>query len=230
MNKIGIITYHYPHLKTEQVLLNLLHRYHTDQLYIYALPFSPRPERQVIIRHRPDMTTSVGAEAIAKAYGISYVTINNDTEVPSGLDYYLVLGAGILSAEFTRGKKTINCHPGVIPAVRGLDAFKWSIYENKPLGVSMHFIDEFVDAGEIISILPTSVYTNDTFETLCRRHYELEIYITTHFEHYLNHPTNIFDGIPTGEPHRRMGHATEQQMVEKFEEYKQYMAGRKEFF
>jgi phosphoribosylglycinamide formyltransferase-1 len=224
MKKIGIITYHYPHLKTEQVLINLLQQYSPEQLVIYALPFSPRPGRTVLINHRPDMSISVGAEVMAKAHGISYTTVNFDYEIPNGLDYYLILGAGILSAEFTRGKKTINTHPGIIPAVRGLDAFKWSIYEMKPLGVTMHFIDEHVDAGEIICILPTPVYINDTFETLCRRHYELELYMTTRFEYYLENPTNVFAGIEVGEPHRRMSAEKEAQMVEMFEEYKKKMA------
>ena len=72
------------------------------------------------------------------------------------------LGAGILSKECVENKKIINSHPGIIPASRGLDSFKWAIYENKPLGVSLHCIDKEVDSGEIISIIPTTVYKTET--------------------------------------------------------------------
>lgn len=221
MTTIGIITYHYPHLKTEQVLLNLLTKYKPEQFRIYALPFVPRKERNILISHRPDQTKSVLPEMIANAHGISYTPVAHDYDIPGGLDYYLVLGAGILSEQFIKDKKTINCHPGIIPAVRGLDAFKWSIYEMKPLGITLHFIDEKVDAGDIISIIPTEVYITDTFDTLCRRHYENEIAITINFEHYLTNPVNSFSTLETGEPHKRMSADTEAIMISKFDEYKQ---------
>jgi len=223
LKTIGIITYHYPHLKTEQVLLNLLKKYSPAQLKMYALPFVPRKERNIQINHRPDQSVSILPEVMAAAHGIPYTTVAHDYEIPDGLDYYLILGAGILSEAFVKNKKTFNCHPGVIPAVRGLDAFKWSILEMKPLGVTLHFIDEKVDAGDIISILPTNIYLTDTIETLSRRHYENEISIMSNFEYYLEHPTNIFEGIAQGEPHRRMDAATEAVMIGRFEEYKLLM-------
>jgi phosphoribosylglycinamide formyltransferase-1 len=206
------------------VLLNLLTKYKPEQFKIYALPFQPRKGRNILIAHRPDQTKSVSAGLIAKAHGIPYTPVDHDYDIPGGLDYYLILGAGILSEQFVRGKKTINCHPGIIPAVRGLDAFKWSIYEMKPLGITLHFIDEQVDAGDIISIIPTDVYATDTFEVLCRRHYENEIGITITFERYLNHPVNPFSTIETCAPHMRMSADTEALMIDRFEAYKQKFA------
>ena len=226
MKTIGIITYDYPHLKTEQVMLNLLKKYEPAQLKMFALPFTPRKERNIQISHRPNQANSVHPRSMADAHGIPYTPVAFDHEIESGLDYYVILGAGILSERFVKDKKVFNCHPGVIPAVRGLDAFKWSILEMQPLGVSLHFIDEQVDAGEIISILPTNVYPTDTIETLSRRHYENEIAIMSDFEYHLHHPVNIFSGIATGEPHRRMDAATEATMIEKFEEYKAKMSYR----
>lgn len=221
MSTIGVVTYHYPHLKTEQVMLNLLSKYDASRFSIYALPFTPRKERTIQINHRPDMSRSVPPELLAKKHGIPYTPVASDAEIPNGHDMYLILGAGILSKEFVTGKKTINCHPGVIPAVRGLDAFKWSIYEMKPLGVSLHYIDEEVDAGEVISIIPTDVYKTDTFETICRRHYETELNLVCDFERYMREPVNPFKGIAVGEPHRRMGQETEAEMIRRFEEYKE---------
>jgi len=218
--KIGLITYHYPHLKTEQVILNFLKRYPPHLFEIYALPWIQRRNRETIIMHRPVQHRAVAPEVIAKAYQIEYRPVERDTEIPNGYDLYIILGAGILSADFVRGKKIINCHPGILPAVRGLDAFKWTIYEMKPLGVTLHYIDEEVDSGEIISVIPTPVFITDDLETLARRHYENEIYVLSNFEEYLNRPVNPFFGIESGEPHKRMPLSVEKEMVRKFEEWK----------
>ncbi len=215
---LGIITYHYPHLKTEQVLLRLLamNRYSME---LFALPFNPRKPRNPIIVHRPQQETGAHPEEIAKKFGLAYQAVKQDRDIPCGLDYYLILGAGILSEEFIRGKKTINCHPGVIPASRGLDSFKWSLHDGKPLGITLHFIDEKVDAGEIISIKPTPVFSNDTIESLAQRHYEIEIDMTAHFQEFLETPTNPFAGIAMGEPHMRMNQETEKKTLENFGSY-----------
>lgn len=222
--KHGIITYHHPHLKTEQVLLDWLHRYGADKLEVFALPFTPRPARKVLIDHRPDMNVSAMPEDIALANGIPYHRVERDTDIPTGLDYYHVLVGTILSPEFVSTHRTINCHSGIIPAVRGLDGVKWALYEKKPLGVTLHFIDEQIDAGEIITVLPTPVYPTDTLASLCRRHYENELHLTCNFEHYLTHPVNDFKDVPTGEARRRMGRSMEQEIIDQFDDYKRAVA------
>ncbi|QPJ62171.1 MAG: hypothetical protein G3M70_09925 [Candidatus Nitronauta litoralis] len=215
---LGIITYNFPHLKTEQVLLRLVEM-DCQSIQLFALPFKPRKPRKPIIVHRPFQEAGAHPEEMARKFGLRYQTIDQDHDIPGGLDYYLILGAGILSEEFIRGKKTINCHPGVIPASRGLDSFKWSIHDQKPLGISLHFIDEKVDAGEIISIKPTPVFSNDTIESLARRHYELEIDMTARFQEFFEKPVNPFEDIAVGEPHMRMNQETEKVTLAKFKGY-----------
>jgi len=223
--RLGLITYNHPHLKTEQVVLNLIRKYDTANMTVFALPFKPRKERQVLFNHRPDQAKGVPPDLLARALQMEYILVNSDMEIPSGYDFYLILGAGILSAEFIRkAGKIINCHPGVIPAVRGLDAFKWSILEMKPLGVTLHYIDPEVDKGEIISIIPTPVFITDTLESLARRHYENEIFTLSNFEYYLMNPINPFKDIKEAEPHRRMPKHLEEQMLINFEAYKRHFS------
>jgi len=218
--KIGLITYHYPHLKTEQVILNFLRRYPPHMFEIYALPYAQRRNREVLIMHRPPQYKAVAPEVIARAYKIEYKPVKSDVEIPDGYDFYIILGSGILSADFVRGKKIINCHPGILPAVRGLDALKWTIYEMKPLGVTLHYIDEEVDSGEIISVVQTPVFLTDDLETLARRHYENEIWVLSNFQEYLSNPVNPFSGLDSEPPHRRMPLSIEKEMIRKFEEWK----------
>lgn len=217
VNTLGLITYSHPHLKTEQVLLQLISK--GMNLKVYALPFVPREPRNMIFNHRPDQEKSVHPKIIAMAHGLPYIECETDAQIDDSCDLHLVLAGKILSPECVRGKKILNCHPGIIPAVRGLDAFKWAIWEKKPLGVTLHFIDEKVDEGEIVAVLPTPVYSTDTLEVLARRHYENELWTQCNFAYFLEHPKNDFLDIEAGEAHRRMGKTSEEEMIKGFDEY-----------
>ena len=219
MDTLGIITYNACHLRTEQVLLQLVGQY---DIRVYALPFVQRPVRTVLFQHRPDQSAAVHPRDICLRYGLPYIPVESDTQIDNRCGLYLVTGAGILSEECVRGKRILNGHPGVIPAVRGLDAFKWSIYHMLPLGVTLHYIDEQVDVGEVVSIVPTPVFPSDTLETLARRHYENEIQVYINFSEHLKHPNNPFDGIAQGESHRRMKAEQEAELQERFEQYKRW--------
>ena len=39
----------------------------------------------------------------------------------------------------------INCHSGIIPNSRGLDSLKWSVFNSKIVGATLHFIDKNID-------------------------------------------------------------------------------------
>ncbi len=220
MEKLGIITYDTNHLKTEQILLRLAGRY---SIRVYALPYVQRPARKVLLQHRPDQSAAAHPRDICRRYGLPYIPVENDAQIDNGCELYLIAGAGILSAECLRGKRVLNGHPGVIPAARGLDAFKWSVYNMLPLGVTLHYIDERVDAGEVISVVPTPVFPSDTLETLARRHYENEIQMLSRFEEHLKQPRNPFADIAQGESMRRMKAEQEAELPERFEQYKRRM-------
>jgi len=217
IKSIGLITYHYPHLKTEQVLQRLLKQNY--EFKMYALPFTPRKARETLFMHRPNQSDAVAPQTMAEKHKIPYTVCANDTEIDNSCEVYLILGAGILSPECVAGKKIINCHPGIIPSSRGLDSFKWALYEMNPLGITLHYIDAKVDAGEIISIVPTNVYLTDSLATLARRHYENEINCLSHFTESLSNPQNPFVGIEQGEAKRRMPRGTEKELARLFSQY-----------
>lgn len=222
MKRLGIISYNTNHLKTEQIVLNLLNRY---DIRVYALPFVPRPSRDVLFRHRPDQSAGAHPAELCNYFGLPFIPVHDDSEIDNSCDLYLIAGAGILSAKCLRGKRILNGHPGVIPAARGLDAFKWSIYHLIPLGVTLHYIDEGVDAGQVLTVIPTLVFSSDTLESLARRHYENEIKLLSNFEQHLDCTENPFEGIRPGESMRRMKYAQEQELKEKFELYKDRFSG-----
>ncbi|MGB2551777.1 formyltransferase family protein [Campylobacter sp. MOP51] len=218
--KIGLISYDCKHLKTEQVLQRILDK--GFELKFYLLPFIERKNREILFNHRPDQNNSILARNLAKSHDIDikYIQDPRGVGIDNRCDYYLILGAGLLDVKSIGLNKIINVHPGIIPISRGLDSFKWSIYNNEPLGVSMHYIDDNPDSGELISIIKTNVYRSDTLETLARRHYENEINLLSNFDFYLSNPRFDFVNMEKREARMRMPFNIELRMVKKFEEYK----------
>ncbi len=48
---------------------------------------------------------------------------------------------------------TLNAHPGILPEYKGLDSIYWASYHKdyENIGVTVHFVDEGIDTGNIIS-------------------------------------------------------------------------------
>ena len=172
---IGLITYDFPHLKTEQLVFRYNQNKKVKKINLYALPFKPRKERKILFQHRPDMSRSVSTESLSELSKVTFQKWDGKENISSDNDIFVIGGAGILNIEFADGKPIVNAHPGIIPLTRGLDSFKWAIYNNDPVGNTLHLIDNEVDKGEILQIKHTSVLTMDSLETLARRHYESEI-------------------------------------------------------
>lgn len=60
----------------------------------------------------------------------------------------------------------VNTHPSLLPYNRGKHYSFWAIVENAPFGVTMHFVDEGVDTGDIIAQSSIPVDWTDTGESL----------------------------------------------------------------
>lgn len=150
----------------------------------------------MLFSHRPKQNEAVSAKEIAQKWNLKFQECQSDEEISNECDIYLITGCGILSPKCLKDKKILNAHPGIIPNSRGLDSFKWAILKDRPLGITLHYIDEKVDCGEIIATLPTPIYPSDTLQTLARRHYENEIASLANFNFHLQNPSNPFVDIP----------------------------------
>ncbi len=70
-------------------------------------------------------------------------------------------------ALFPRG--CLNLHPALLPYNRGPCPNVWSIVEGTPSGVTLHYIDEGIDTGDIVAQKKVLVEPTDTGETLYRK-------------------------------------------------------------
>ena len=78
----------------------------------------------------------------------------------------------ILSKKFLKEwhRKVINIHPSLLPSFRGKNAVKQALEQRvKTAGCSVHFVDEGIDTGEIISQEKVSVSSNDDEEALGKK-------------------------------------------------------------
>ena len=66
-------------------------------------------------------------------------------------------------------KGIINLHPALLPYNKGAYPNVWAIVDGTPAGVTIHFIDEGVDTGDIIFQLEVDVEFLDTGESLYRK-------------------------------------------------------------
>lgn len=93
-------------------------------------------------------------------------------------DYIALAGyMRILTSEFVKryNKRVINIHPSLLPAFKGPsaieDAFNYGV---RVSGVTIHYIDEGIDTGEIIEQEIVYVDDDETLESFKRKIRELE--------------------------------------------------------
>jgi len=78
----------------------------------------------------------------------------------------------LLSASFIRAfpNRVLNIHPSLLPAFPGLDAPHQALEHGVRIsGCTVHFVDEYLDAGPIILQAAVPVLDLDTVETLSAR-------------------------------------------------------------
>ncbi len=155
------------------------------QALLDALHDSPIARVARVISNRPD----AGALERARRAGVPTTVLrdaNDPAELQSALaGAQLVVLAGYLKlvhssvvARF-RGRM-INIHPALLPAFGGPGMYGHRVHEAvlasgaKESGVTVHFVDEAFDRGEIIAQEKVPVQKGDTAETLAARVLEAE--------------------------------------------------------
>lgn len=66
--------------------------------------------------------------------------------------------------------KTINCHAGKLPFYRGRNILNWVlINDEKEFGITVHFVDEGIDTGDIIIQETFPIKQKDNYKTLLEK-------------------------------------------------------------
>lgn len=68
--------------------------------------------------------------------------------------------------------KTINCHAGKLPFYRGRNILNWAlINDEKEFGITVHYVDEGIDTGDIILQRTYAITDEDDYGTLLNTAY-----------------------------------------------------------
>lgn len=235
--RVAAFVYDFPHWKSTAGLFNLaLHGFKP------AVAFG-QPKMKLKI-HDSNIRISVRhahlghPRATADFLGIPYhVGLHNSEQTIQyvkdfKIDVGVILGARILSRDLIDAFRIgiINLHPGLIPDNRGLDNLKYAILKMVPQGVTVHLIDERVDAGQIISKEIIDVYDDDALIDIDTRLKETEqrmmILALKSLEHEdifapLGNATG-FDEFYNETYHSTMPPDQEAEIMMRFEYYRKY--------
>ena len=221
--RIALITYNAPHRKTQDVLFRLIWR-QCFNLTLVLTPFTSRPSREVLFQHRPAQLIGPAPTSLATKFGFASLAIADWRSFVTDFEFFLVCGSGLIDPEFCRTARIVNCHPGLIPQSRGLDAFKWAIHGGLPVGNTLHFIDHQVDLGEVFHHQITEVLPEDDLASFAERHYAAEIHLLSHFDCYLK-KGKVFN-FAIGDARKRMARETEALLARRFNDYKEKHASK----
>ena len=189
---VGLISYRIGHRKTWQ----LAHRYRLKgyRVTIYGFPFVCRPPRPPLFKDRPDQIVDFDVAAMSDRYGFGYVPMDGWTDAhAAGLgvaggspDVFVTCIGKIIPATFLADRTFLNAHPGLLPQNRGVDAFKRAVVNLWPIGVTLHVIDERIDAGRILRRQRVPVYPTDDLKAVADRAYQVECDLLSDFALWLH--------------------------------------------
>lgn len=216
--KIGILTYNVPHKKTQELVLGLINKgYSNLTLIICNFKKYKNKKKSIFISHRPYQFTGPNYKEIAKYFNLK-IKFLNSLECYKGLDIVLVGGSGLIDYNKIKKNLIINCHSGLIPETRGLDSFKWAIFNNRIVGNTLHYINKEVDLGTIISHKVTPLFINDNLDSFAERHYREEINMLINFEYYLENSSKL--NLKKQKPTMRIDINKEKLLFKYFENWK----------
>jgi len=213
--KIGIITYKKSHKKT-QIIANNLKAQGKDVSFFF-IPFKNRKKRKIFFNHRPNEFKTISNIKFCKKKNIKFYKISKINRVK--LDSILIT-IGILIDTKKIKKKIINCHSGLLPYSRGLDCFKWDIFYNKKVGVTLHYIDDEIDLGEIIFKRETKLVKGISLKKFSLLHYKNEIDLLSNFYKYLKRNKKTKKINSKNEIYKRMSYNLEKKLHLYFNSFK----------
>jgi hypothetical protein len=180
MIRIGLISYQVGHLCTLELARRISAR--GAPATIFAFPFTLREHKLTGFQDRPNQILDFDPQPFFQQHRISYQVIDGWSDhhalefqkYADKIDVFIICIGKIIPQSFLKGQTFVNAHPGLLPQNRGVDAFKWSIYNKWPIGVTLHIVNEQIDAGQILRLQRVPIYPTDTLKDVAYRSYCIE--------------------------------------------------------
>ncbi len=128
---------------------------------------------------RPDQVLA----ALASGFGIpvlSHRDVNSDAFFDMARSYGADLFVSMSFDQIFKGRminhpplKAINCHAGKLPFYRGRNVLNWALINDEPeFGITVHYMDEGIDTGDIILQKTYPITDRDDYRSLLATAYE----------------------------------------------------------
>lgn len=182
---LAVFGYAFGHRKTQDFLFELAAA-GWRQVVLLAAPWQQLPHHDGTryFSNRLRDAPAMPPRQVCRALGFRYCEVAHDEHAAidalrqqEGIDLAVIAGARILKRKvidlFPRG--VVNFHPGKLPETAGLDAFFYTVARGLPLGVTTHFIDHRIDAGEHLFFEETDVGPDDAIDVVLHNHYQSQI-------------------------------------------------------
>ena len=182
---IAVFAYAFAHRKTQDFLIELAVAGYVNVTVIAA----PWKELLHTDSKRYFSTTLRSAHAlpipaVCQALRFNFIECeHNDSERiavlrdKAGFELGIISGARIIKREvidlFNEG--ILNIHPGKLPETAGLDTLFYTITKGVAMGVTAHYIDHRVDAGDELFFEETIIGSDDTVEGVQSNNYQSQI-------------------------------------------------------
>ena len=223
---VFVLTYDCPHRKTYDTL-TLLNAKGFKNVTVFCHPMTYMKTFRPLLQHRPPIVHDIDTQTLCKNLGFRYISLQS----VNGLSDYvndigetpvLIVGAGLIPDVLLNTIVFINAHPGYSPYARGLDAFKWSLLKNLPIGVTVHTVKgneeekrreekrretNYADTGLYIMRIVLQPTEADSFHSMAYKVYEHEVALLVQsLELYKNalKENRIIEPLPDFPSTRRM--------------------------
>ncbi len=182
---IAVFAYAFAHRKTQDFLIELAAAGYSN-VTVIAAPWKPLPHADSN-RYFPTMLRQVpalGTPELCRALGFAFYECEHDDVArisslrhEAGFRLGIISGARIIKRAvielFDEG--ILNIHPGKLPETAGLDLFFYTIVKGVAMGVTAHYIDQRVDAGDELFFEETPLGPDDTIEAVQSNNYQSQI-------------------------------------------------------
>ena len=117
-----------------------------------------------------------------------YSVANHSSDVTAELVHRrqidLLINAGtprIIKSNVLRSPRigVLNCHPGLLPNLRGCTCVEWAVYLDEQVGNTVHFMNESIDEGPIVVKEGLVFRKSDTYVDVRVRVYERGLELLT---------------------------------------------------
>jgi folate-dependent phosphoribosylglycinamide formyltransferase PurN len=119
--------------------------------------------------------TNITLKRIIKDNRIPHIFVKNINEEKSLAhlrlikpDVVIFAGGGIVRKKLIAipSVGVLNAHMGLLPHYKGMNVLEWSLFNHDPLGITIHFIDEGIDTGDILLKKTIPIDMGDTIQSL----------------------------------------------------------------